>query len=79
MRDHNSLLEPFEPEMLESMRSAFQTGWHELCNVRLASDPHAVRNRLASTIAWLARSGISDPLELKTQALRNVNLNASLY
>ena len=78
MRDHNSPLEPFEPEMLEKIRSAFQAAWHELCNAGVSSDPHALRNRLASTIAWLARSGISDPLELKTQALRNVNLSASL-
>lgn len=78
MRDHNAPLEPFEPETLERMKNAFQASWHELCNAGVSSNPHALRNRLASTIAWLARSGISDPLELKTQALRNVNLSASL-
>lgn len=78
MRDHNSLLEPFEPEMLERIRTAFQAGWHELCDAGISSSPHALRNRLAGTIARLAQSGISDPLELKTQALRKVNASANL-
>jgi len=78
MRDHTSLPEPFEPEMLETIRSAFQAGWHELCNAGVASDPHALRNRLAGTIARLARSGLCDPLELKIQALRSVNTSASI-
>jgi hypothetical protein len=37
---------------------------------------HPIRTLCAT--AWLARSGISDPIELKTLALRNVNLSASL-
>ena len=78
MRDHASMLEPFEPETLERIRSAFQAGWHELCNAGLASDPHALRNRLAGTIARLARNGICDPLELKAQALRRVKIGDSL-
>ena len=77
MRDHNSLLESFEPEMVERIRSAFQAGWHELCNARVSSDPYVLRNRLAGTIASLARSGISDSPELKTRALRDVNASAS--
>ena len=76
MRDPDSLLESFEPEMVETIRSAFQAGWHELCNAGVSSDPYALRNRLARTIASLARSGISDPLELKSQALRNLNASA---
>jgi hypothetical protein len=78
MRDYNSLFEPFEPEMVERIRSAFQAGWHELCEAGISSDPHALRNRLAVTIARLASSGISDPLELKSQALRIVNASTSL-
>jgi hypothetical protein len=77
MGDHNSLLDSFEPEMVERIRSAFQAGWHELCNASISSDPYVLRNRLARTIASLARRGISDPLELKTQALRNINASAA--
>jgi hypothetical protein len=78
MRNHNSLLEPFEPEILEKIRTAFQAAWHELCNAGASSDPHALRNRLAGTIARLAKCGISDPLELKDQALRTLTSQSRL-
>jgi hypothetical protein len=78
MREHNHVLEPFEPEMLERIRAAFQAGWHELCNARALPNPLIVRNRLAGTIACLAARGISDPLELKDQALRTVTAQTSV-
>ena len=78
MRERTPLLEPFEPETLETIRAAFQAGWHELCNAGALPNPLMVRNRLAGTIACLAARGISDPMELKDQALRTVTAQASV-
>ena len=75
---HNRLFEPFEPETLERIRAAFRAGWHELCNAGALPNPLMVRNRLAGTIACLAARGISDPMELKDQALRTVTAQASV-
>lgn len=62
------LLEPFEPHTLSAIRMAFQAAWSEVSR-EVVADVSYMRNRLVGTIANLARKGILDPHELKTQAL----------
>ena len=70
MRRDEALLEPFAPEILDTIRTAFRAGWQELVGDQpAANDKPILRNKLASTLARLARSGIQDADELKRQAL----------
>jgi hypothetical protein len=78
MERHGDLLEPFDAETLEVIQTAFRAGWHELCNGCPVPNPAQLRNRLAGTIAHLARAGITDPLHLKEKALQRVALAARL-
>jgi hypothetical protein len=78
MTRHDSHLEPFDPDTLERIRTAFHAGWHELNNAVALPNPLELRNRLAGTIAILAQQGITDPFELKDQALQRVTSAATL-
>jgi hypothetical protein len=68
MRRDEALLEPFAPEILAAIRAAFRAGWQELAGDQPNDNP-ILRNKLAGTLARLARSGIQDADELKRQAL----------
>jgi hypothetical protein len=76
MARHEDLLQPFDADTLEVIQTAFRAGWHELCNGDPVANPAQLRNRLAGTIAHLARRGITDPLHLKEKALQRVHLAA---
>jgi hypothetical protein len=68
MRKNEISLEPFEPRALAAIQTAFRASWVELS----AGEPeagHILRNKLAGTLAGLARYGIHDPGELKRRAL----------
>ncbi len=78
MARHKDLLEPLDAETLEVIQTAFRAGWHELCNGAPVPNPAQLRNRLAGTIAHLARTGITDPLHLKEKALQRLALAARL-
>ena len=78
MKIHDTLLEPFDAETLRSIQTAFWASWHELCNGDPVPSPIQLRNRLAGTIANLARTGITDPLHLKEKALQRVAVAARL-
>lgn len=73
MHTYEAMLEPFEARTLTAIRTAFQTGWDELCQLV----PHAdlfLRNRFIGAITNLAQSGIDDPGELKREALQRLGL-----
>ena len=78
MERHVDLLAPFDAETLEVVQTAFRAGWHELCNGDPVPNPAQLRNRLAGTIAHLARTGLTDPLHLKEKALQRLALTARL-
>jgi hypothetical protein len=69
MGTYDPRLEPFTPQTLRAIRTAFQDGWSELQSAGLTADPDRTRNRLVGTIANLAKRGILDPQELKDEAL----------
>jgi hypothetical protein len=70
MAAYDPRLEPFAPHTLRAIQTAFHAGWSELRRAGLTADADRTRNRLAGTIANLARKGILDPRDLKDQALR---------
>jgi hypothetical protein len=78
MAAYDPRLEPFAPPTLRVIQTAFQAGWNELRSAGLTADPDRTRNRLAGTIANLARKGILDPRELKDQALGALNASLGL-
>src|SRR5215217_3099152 len=59
MSGHDAVLEPFNPDVLRAIQTAFRIGWHELCSREPVPNPIELRNRLAGTIALLARNGIT--------------------
>jgi hypothetical protein len=78
MAAYEPRLEPFAPQTLWAIQTAFQAGWNELRSAGLTADPDRTRNRLAGTIANLARKGILDPRELKDQVLRALSASLGL-
>ena len=78
MAAYDPRLDPFPPQTLRAIQTAFQAGWNELRRAGVMADPDRTRNRLAGTIANLARRGILDPRELKAQALRALNASLGL-
>jgi hypothetical protein len=78
MPAYDPRLDPFHPHTLLAIQTAFQAGWNELRRVGVMADPDRMRNRLAGTIANLAREGILDPRELKEQALGALNASLGL-
>jgi hypothetical protein len=59
MAAYDPRVEPFAPHTLRAIQTAFRAGWNELRSAGLTADPDRTRNRLAGTIANLARKGIS--------------------
>jgi hypothetical protein len=78
MAAYDPRLDPFPPQTLRVIQTAFQAGWNELRKAGVMTDPDRVRNRLAVTIANLGREGILDPRELKDQALGALNASLGL-
>lgn len=64
--------EPFDEQTLKTIRSAYRDARPHV--VPGAEDPTIARNRLVGTLARLAMAGITDPMRLKAEAIRELGV-----